>query len=166
MPRVSVTRVIAAPPSKVWAVISDVQNARKWNRAWSKIEITSNQTHGSGTTFRAHTEDGQTFDFLVGDWVAPEYIAFVPVRDPSERYGITLESHSFRLQPAPDDQTLAELTAHASAHGLRGRFVAIFFWPGHQKQGLEIALDSLEAAFGSVPASDAVPGSAESPPDS
>lgn len=58
-----------------------------------------------------------------------------------------LESHAFRLQPAGEDQTHVEVVANASVHDLRGRIVAMFFWPGHQRQGMENVLDSLESLF-------------------
>ena len=154
MPRVSASRLIPAPQGKVWSVLSDIGNARRWNRSWSRIEMTSTQTHGTGTSFRAHTEEGPVFDFVVSEWVAPEYIAFSPIHDEHERYEIMLESHAFRLQPAEDNHTLVELTAHASAHGIRGRLVALFFWPGHQKHGLEAALDALQSAFEPEPGGD------------
>jgi hypothetical protein len=40
-----------------------------------------------------------------------------------------------------------DLTAVASAHGLRGRFIGLVFWSGYQKQGLNQALESLAANF-------------------
>ncbi|MDO8615585.1 MAG: SRPBCC family protein [Dehalococcoidia bacterium] len=144
----SVSRIMPAPQARIWSVLADIANARRWNTSWTRIEITSHQTHGAGTAFRAHTQDGQTYDFLVSDWAAPECIAFSPIRDESEpRYGVTLESHAFRLRPAEDGQTYVELTAHATARGIRGRLVGLFLWPGHQKHGLETALDALESVF-------------------
>ena len=140
---VSVSRSIEAPQAQVWAVLCDIARAGRWNQAWSKIEVTSQQTHGSGATFRAHTEDGATYDFLVSDWIAPEYIAFSPIRDSSERYQITLESQAFRLKPQGEDETLVELSAQASARGFRGRMIALLFWPGYQKHGLNAALGAL-----------------------
>ena len=147
MPTVTASRSIGAAQAQVWAVLADIANAGRWNQAWSKMEITSPQTHGAGTTFRAHTADGEAWDFLVSDWIAPEYIAFSPIRDQSERYQITLESQAFRLKPLGDDQTLVELSARASAHGLRGRVVGLLFWPGYQKHGLNAALDALQDLF-------------------
>lgn len=147
MPSVTVSRIIAAPREEVWAVLSDIPNARRWNAAWSGIDITSPQTHGAGATFRATTTDGQSFDFAVTDWVEPQYISFSPIRRESERYPITLECHAFRLLDTEDGRTEVELTAQASVHGIRGRFIAFLFWRGHQTQGLEQALDSIQALF-------------------
>lgn len=147
MPRVSASRVIAAPPAAVWTVLADIANARRWNAAWSSIEITSSQNSGAGTTFRAHTADGASFDFVVSEWEEQRRIAFTPVRDVDERYAIALERHTFNLRPAGDDATLVELTAQASAHGLMGRLVALILWPGHQRQGLDQALRALESVF-------------------
>jgi hypothetical protein len=53
MARVTVSRLIHAPQADVWAVVSDIANARNWNKSWRKIEFTSPQTHGIGTSFRA-----------------------------------------------------------------------------------------------------------------
>ncbi len=152
MPSVSVERTIAAAQQQVWSALADIANARKWNSAWSRVEIISQQTHGTGTVFRAHTEDAQAFDFEVSAWVAPGLIAFSPVRDADEQYGITLESHEFQLQASVNGDTKVRLTARASAHGLRARMIALFFWPGYQRGGLNAALDSLEAVF--VPATE------------
>ena len=58
-----------APRDQVWAVLSDIAKAGRWNSAWSRIEFASNQTHGPGTRFRAETADGQTFEFEVTDLV-------------------------------------------------------------------------------------------------
>lgn len=148
MPTTSVSRTIAAPQDRVWAALADIANAGRWNSAWTRIEISSSQQGGLGTAFRAHTEDGSAFDFEVMGWLAPEYIAFAPIRgDDEERYPITLESHAFRLHPASDDHTHVQLIASASAHGVRGRIIGLFFWRGHQKHGLNIALDGLQALF-------------------
>ena len=160
MPTAAVTRTIAAPQPDVWAALADIDNARRWNPSWSRIEITSAQRHGLGTTFRAHTGDGDAFDFEITEWDPPQQIAFSPIRDDSERYSITLESHAFRLRPAGNNQTLIELTARASAHGIRGRFIGLVLWPGYQKHGLSLALDSLQAIFEPQSAGDAEPGAA------
>lgn len=147
MPSVSVSRVISAPPGEVWAVLSDVENARRWNPSWSRIEITSAQRHGVGLTFRAHLEGDESFDFEIIDWSREERIAFAPIREPDEQYGINLESHAFRLREVESGQTLVDLQAVASTRGLRGRFVGLFFWSGYQKQGLNDALAMLAAVF-------------------
>ncbi len=147
MPSTSVTRVISASRDAVWAVLSDIANARRWNSAWSRIEFTSKQTHGPETRFRAHTNDGDTFEFVVSAWVAPEYIEFSPVRDKAERYGITLESQAFRLEPQGEATTLVELIARASTHGVRGFFIGLLFWRGYQKHGLDSALETLDSVF-------------------
>ena len=148
MPSASVSRAIPASQHDVWAVLSDIANARRWNDAWSKIEITSRQTHGPGTEFRAQTESGAAYTFVITDWVAPELITFVPVREEEEpQYTITLESQTFRLRPLSETETMVELSARARARGVRGRFTAMFFWPGYQRHGLEQALDALAAIF-------------------
>src|SRR5262245_49519784 len=139
--------MIAAPQPEVWGLLSDLKNAGRWNSAWSGIEFVSNQTHGRGTKFRARTEDDQAFEFRVSGWIAPEFIEFTPIRDQTERYGIMLESHAFRLRPEGEGATWVELTAKASTHGISGRVLGLFFWRGHQKQGLNAALDRLEASF-------------------
>jgi hypothetical protein len=99
-------------------VLSDIANARRWNSAWSKIEFSSKQTHGPETRFRAHTEDGNTFEFVVSAWAAPEYIEFSPVREEAESYAIMLESQSFSSSRSTS-ATRTELTARASTHGFR-----------------------------------------------
>jgi uncharacterized protein YndB with AHSA1/START domain len=149
--KVSATRFVAVPQEQVWALLADVQNARKWNHAWQNIELTSNQSHGAGTTFRTTTESGDVYDFEVCEWVAPERISFCPIRHPGEQmYSITLESHTFALRPE-EEGTLVELTAHATSRGPRGWIVAMFFWPGHQREGLTEALERVAAVFEGEP---------------
>jgi uncharacterized protein YndB with AHSA1/START domain len=147
MPSVTVSRVIAAPRGDVWSTIADVENARRWNTAWSRIEVTSSQRHGVGLTFRAHVDGGDAFDFEVVEWSHGERIAFAPVRADDEHYGVNLECHSFALREVDEGATRVDLTAVASTRGLRGRFVGLLFWPGYQKQGLNEALEMLAAVF-------------------
>ena len=128
-------------------MLSDIANAQRWNTAWTRIEFTSKQTHGPATAFRAHTADGETFDFVVSAWVVPEYIEFSPVRDEAERYGISLEAQAFHLQIASERSTRVELIARASTHGPRGWLLGLLFWSGYQKQGLNYALESLNSVF-------------------
>lgn len=146
MPTTSVSRIIPAPVHDAWSVLSDIPNARRWNPAWDKIEFVSNQTHGAGTRFRAQVDDS-SYEFEISDWIVPEFISFTPIREEHERYGITLESQAFRLTPVSDDATGVEIIAHASTSGIRGFFIGLFFWSGHQKQGLDHALDNLESLF-------------------
>ncbi|MCH7616688.1 MAG: SRPBCC family protein [Chloroflexi bacterium] len=167
MPSVTASISIPATPERVWAVISDVGNAQRWNKAWSRIEMTTQLSEGRGTRFRAHVENeegpDQAFEFEITEWVAPEYIVFTPVRDPEEeKYQITLDWHSFRIVQLDDANTRVELTAQATTRGLRGGFAGLilwpwhlFVWPGHQKRGLEAALSSLAELFGVPPRDDA-----------
>lgn len=150
MASVTVSLVIPAPQDEVWAVISDVANARRWNSSWTRIEFVTEQTEGKGTRFRTHNRDtDDTFEFVISDFTAPEYIAFAPVRDPEERrYDISLDWHAFKLVPVEGDKTQVELTAQASTRGIRGQLVGMMFWPGHQRAGLEQALRSLGVVFG------------------
>jgi uncharacterized protein YndB with AHSA1/START domain len=147
MPAISESRVIAAAPEDVWKTLSDLENARRWNRAWTRIEILSPQHHGLGTAFRAHTESGDSFDFEVTEWVPPNTIAFSPIRGDDERYGIVLDSHTFQLTGVGDGDTNVKLTARATAHGFRGHLGARFLWPGYQKHGLRLALDAVQEVF-------------------
>lgn len=140
-------RVIRAPRDQVWGVLSDIANARRWNRGWSAVEFVTNQTHGTGTRFRAKMADGDTFEFEVSAWVAPEYIEFSPVRDESERYGIMMEAQAFQLKAVGEEATRVELMAKASTHGVKGRLMGLLFWRGHQKQGLTYALETLASLF-------------------
>jgi hypothetical protein len=149
MAHVSVSRNMAATRPDVWALVSDIANAGRWNRAWTSIEFAGNQTHGEGTRFIAHTESGDSFEFEVCEWSVPERIGFCPVRDPEEpTYAVMLDAHVFDIQPGrQEDETLVQLTAHATAHGIRGWIIATWFWPGHQRDGLAAALDSIAAEF-------------------
>jgi len=147
MPSVSVSRRISASADDVWAALADIESARRWNAAWSAIEITSTQRHGVGMTFRTHNESGDAYEFEVVDWSRGQRIAYAPVREPGERYGINLERHVFDIRPSDDNATHVQLTAVASTSGLRARFVALLFWPGYQKQGLSAALEALAAAL-------------------
>ena len=147
MPTTSMSRIIPAPVHDVWSVLSEVERARRWNPAWEKIEIVSHQTHGAGTRFRADVGEGQSFEFEISDWVVPEFISFTPIREEGERYAVTLESQAFRLTAIDEETTSLELIAHASTRGLRGFFMGLLFWAGHQKQGLSNALDNIEDLF-------------------
>ena len=147
MASVSESRIIAATPQEVWGVLADIENARRWNAAWVRIEISSSQRDGLGTTFTAHTESQDKFVFEITEWSPPKVIAFSPVREEEERYGIVLDSQMFRLSQAGDGATLVKLEARATPHGLRGHFVARLLWPGYQKHGLRSALDALQAIF-------------------
>ena len=150
MPTASESRTIGAPQDEVWAALADIENAGRWNTAWQRIELTSPQPRpvGAGTTFRAHTEDGGSFDFQITHWAPPEFISFSPIHSEDEElYAITLESHSFHLRLVAEDATHVELIAHASVHGIRGRFIGLFLWRGYQKQGLRRALDALQSLF-------------------
>jgi len=147
MPSTSASRLIKAPREDIWALLSDIANARRWNSAWASIEFVSKQTHGLDTHFRARTDDGGAFEFLITAWVVPEYIEFTPVRNESERYGIALESQAFRLKSEGAEATLVDLIARASTHGIKGWVLGLMFWRGYQKQGLNAALEKLESAF-------------------
>lgn len=148
MAHVSISRLIPAPQADVWAVLSDIADARRWNKSWRKIEFTSPQTHGVGTTFRASLgDDDEAYEFEVCEWSAPDRIAFCPVHASDEgSYAITMESHVFELRAA-EGGTVVDLTADATPSGIRGRIIAMFFWPGHQKDGLKSALDTLSGIF-------------------
>lgn len=149
MPTTSESRLIAAPRAEVWAAITNLEAAARWNRVWQRVEYLSSQREGAGTTFRAHTEDGLAHDFRITAWDAPEHVAFAPLEEEPEekRYLITLESQSFLLEVVGDDQTSVTLSATAAGHGLRGWLAARFLWPGYQRQGLARALDALQALF-------------------
>lgn len=147
MPTASESRVIRAPQKDIWALLSDVSQAGRWNKYWSSIEFVSSQTHGVGTRFAATTEGGDKFIFDVCDWDAPNRVAFCPVREPDERYSIMLDSHVFEVRPLSEAESQLTITAHASASGLKGRVLALFFWAGHQRDGLNSALDAIQALF-------------------
>lgn len=144
MPSVTVKRIMAAPRKEVWAALADIENAKRWNTSWSRIELTSTQRHGLGTTFRAFVDDGRSFDFEITEWSNLERITFTPVREEAERWALMLERHEFTLREASEEETLVELKAVASAHGLRGRLYGMFFWSGHQEYGLNEALNALQ----------------------
>lgn len=146
MPTTSVTRILPAPVHDVWHVLSDIENARRWNPAWEKIEIISHQTHGAGTRFRAQVDE-HSFEFEISDWVVPEFISFRPIREEDEHYAVMMESQAFRLTQVDEDVTGVELIARASTHGVKGFVMGLLFWGGHQRQGLSSALDNLEELF-------------------
>ncbi len=149
MPTTSESRLIAAPAAHIWAAITDLESASRWNQAWQRVEYLSLQREGVGTTFRAHTQDGLAHDFRISEWAPQEYISFAPLREAleEERYLITLESQAFLLEPAGDGRTKVTLFATAAGHGLRGWLTARLLWPGYQRQGLRSALDALQALF-------------------
>ena len=158
MPTTSKTLTIAAPVREVWAAITDLEAANRWNAAWQRVEYLSSQREGVGTPFRAHTEDGLAHDFQISEWAPMEYIAFVPVRneyeDKEKSYMLTLESQAFLLRPANEDLTDVTLFATVASHGLRGWFAARIVWPSYQRQGLRSALDALQALLEPQPDED------------
>jgi len=158
MPTTSESRTIAAPVREVWAAITDLEAAHRWNGAWQRVEYLSYQREGVGTEFRAHTEDGLAHEFRISEWAPMEFISFAPVRnedeDKEKRYMLTLESQAFLLRPANDDHTDVTLFATVASHGPRGWFAARFVWPGYQRQGLRSALDALQALFEPQPDED------------
>ncbi|TET96575.1 MAG: SRPBCC family protein [Dehalococcoidia bacterium] len=150
MPTTSESRLIAASVAEVWAAITDLEAASRWNQAWQRVEYLSWQREGVDTTFRSHTEDDRSFDFRISEWAPEEYVAFEPLREEPEerRYLITLESQSFLLEAVSHDHTNVTLIASATGHGLRGWLAARFVWPGHQRELiLRPALDALQALF-------------------
>lgn len=148
MPSTSTSRVIAAPANEIWDALADVEKATRWNAAWKEVEITSSQTHGAGTRFRARVDEDQSFEFEIADWVVPEFISFTPVHDPTDPfYPITLDGHAFRLTKMDERTTAVELIASATSHGFRGIVMGLFMWANHQKPGLVRALDRLQALF-------------------
>ena len=149
MATTSESRVIAAPVADVWASITNLEEAARWNQSWQRVEYLSGWREGVGATFRAYNEDGIGHNFRISEWTPLKLIAFTPLRDEPEegRYLITLESQGFILRPEGDDHTDVSLFATAAGHGLRGWFTARFLWPGYQRQGLGRALDALQALF-------------------
>ena len=149
MPTSYESRIIAAPVADIWAAITDLEAASRWNGAWQRVEYHSWQREGVGTTFRAYNEEGIGHNFRISEWTPQEFVAFEPLQDePEERpYLITLQSQSFLLKPADDDHTDVTLFATAKGHGIRGWITARFVWPNYQRQGLRSALDNLQDLF-------------------
>jgi len=58
-----------------------------------------------------------------------------------------LKSHLFEVRALSDEDCELTITAHATASGLRGRIISMFFWSGHQKDGLNAALDAIQSQF-------------------
>src|SRR3972149_9061561 len=79
MPTTSESRLSAAPQAEVWAAITDLEAAARWNQVWQRVEFLSSQREGVDTTFRAHTEDGLAHDFRISEWEPPQYVAFAPL---------------------------------------------------------------------------------------
>ncbi|MBI1886600.1 MAG: SRPBCC family protein [Chloroflexi bacterium] len=147
MPTVLARRIIAAPQEAVWAALSDIENASRWNSAWSRVEFLGEKRQGEGTVFRAHSDDGGSAEFEVVRWVPEEYIAFAPHGADEEDYLITLEGHAVHLRPLSEDQTEVTIVASARSHGIRGWLAGRLVWPGYQKEGLKRALERLAALF-------------------
>ena len=148
MPSVSIRRVIEAPPSEVWAAVSEIDRFRDWNPRWTRIELTSETTRGTGTSFRTFTEEGDQFEFRITGWVEGEFVEISPVRESDERHGITLQSQSFVLASADEGAaTFVEVAANVSTHGPRGWLLGLVFWRGYQKRGLNEALNALQDLF-------------------
>jgi uncharacterized protein YndB with AHSA1/START domain len=156
MPTTSESRIIAAPIADVWAAITNLEEAARWNQSWQRVEYLSSEREGVGATFRAYNEEGIGHNFRICEWAPQEVIAFAPIQDEPEekRYLISLESQGFLLRPAGDHHTDVSLFATATGHGLRGWITARLVWPGYQRQGLSHALDALQAVFEPPPDED------------
>ncbi len=149
MPTTYESRIIAAPVAEIWAAITDLEAASRWNGAWQRVEYLSWQREDVGATFRAYNEEGIGHNFRISEWAPQEFVAFEPLQDePDERpYLITLQSQAFLLKPADDDRTEVTLFATVQGHGLRGWVTARFVWPNYQRKGLRSALDNLQDLF-------------------
>ena len=62
MPTVSASRRVHAPIDDVWAVLSDLKNAQRWNSAWENIELEGEGIVGEGVVFLVRGEDGLSND--------------------------------------------------------------------------------------------------------
>ncbi|HXG35947.1 MAG TPA: SRPBCC family protein [Dehalococcoidia bacterium] len=145
---VYVRRRIDAPPEEVWAVLSDISQAPRWNSAWQAVAMVGQQREGVGTVFRAVNAAGLSSEFEVVQWVSAEYIAFASRnQEDTEGIWISVEEQAIHLRPTREGQTEVTLAASARSHGLRGWLVSKLVWPGYQRRGLNEALDSLEALF-------------------
>jgi uncharacterized protein YndB with AHSA1/START domain len=150
MPATSESLIIAAPVAEVWRAVTDLEQARRWNGAWDRVEYLSDQREGVGTTFRAYGEDGLGHNFRISDWAPNEHVAFAPPEDEPEEdrgYLINLRSQAFRLRALSDDATEVTLIASVTTNGLRGWIAGRFVWPSYQRQGLRSALEALRALF-------------------
>lgn len=58
VPRLKVSIVIDAPPSRVWAEVEDIASHPTWMQDAVSIEFTSSSTSGVGTTFDCLTKIG------------------------------------------------------------------------------------------------------------
>ncbi|GBD14769.1 hypothetical protein HRbin25_00651 [bacterium HR25] len=147
MPTVRARRLIPAPREAVWAVVSDLASAPRWNRAWRRVEVVGEA--GVGAVLRAEAEDGQTGEFEVAAWEPPERIVFVPRRGGPEEGSswLLLEAQGLRLLERAEGATLVVMEARARIRGLRGLVAGWLLWPGYQRQGLEAALERLAALF-------------------
>jgi uncharacterized protein YndB with AHSA1/START domain len=71
VPRVRVSRVLAAPPPAVWAQLADIADHVTWMADAAAIRFTSDRREGLGTTFECDTRVGPltTVDVMeVTDW--------------------------------------------------------------------------------------------------
>jgi hypothetical protein len=145
------SRLIAATTTQLWEIITNFQQASRWNHAWERVEYLGERREGVDTVFRAYNEEGLGHSFRVSEWVHREYVAFEPLAgepDPEERpYLITLESQAIRLAEAGEGGTEVAFFSTARGHGLRGWFASRFVWPSYQRHGLRSALDNLQRMF-------------------
>lgn len=142
---VYVRKRIAAPPERLWAILSDIEQAMVWNRAWASVKFLTQQHEDVGTRFRAETEGGASGEFEVVNWAPGEHIAFAA--RPGERQEglwLTVEEHAVYLRPAGGgEETEVTMAARARGHGFRGWLVSKLVWPGYQRRGLREVLEGL-----------------------
>jgi len=149
VPTVSARRRIDAPIDDVWAVLSDLKNAQRWNSAWENIELEGEGGAGEGAVFVVRSEDGLSNEFQISAWQPPQHVAFTPHgRHPEGGdYWISVEGQDIYLRPAGAEKTEVTVSATARTHGLRGWMVGLLVWPGFQRKGLKGMLDSLADLF-------------------
>lgn len=141
MPTTSRSRVLSAPPDRVWRVVGDVHHMPRW---WPKVRRVENVTDGRFTQVM-RTEKGKDVraDFHVVEEEAPRLLRFVQDVEGTPFEGFLRESAtSIEAEPAGGGTKVTITTRHK----LRGvsRVGGGTMLKRATKKQLDEALDALE----------------------
>ncbi|WP_280356570.1 SRPBCC family protein [Nocardia otitidiscaviarum] len=145
MPTISVTREIAAPPERVWAVVTDIDRAAEVMQGIDKVERV-----GGGTGFEVGTAWRETRTMFGRQ--STETMAVTAI-EPGRSYTVEADSHGTHVTSvitvtAQGDGTLLAMTFGGEARGLAGKLAGVLgkLFEGATRKLVQRDLDDIAAA--------------------